>query len=258
MSTNIEKSTNIFLIAFFSNTMNGFANDTRILETDEVINGVTVQQGAELTSPVNINGKWSFNTFFNWSGSLPRIKSNINTGVGYSASRTPSLYNGLKNYSMNNTGRFSIDLTSNNRTYVNERAGVRLNWIFWKGFFVNADYSYNFNWYSTGGNVDNNYNLLNAGIGKKFLKKQNAEVRISGFDLLNQAKSLSYSVNDTYTQRSISSVLKRYVMFSFSYKFNTMSGKGGSGQRPDYDRAMRPAGGAPMGPPPGGMRVYSR
>ncbi len=113
MSTNIEKSTNIFLIAFFSNTMNGFANDTRILETDEVINGVTVQQGAELTSPVNINGKWSFNTFFNWSGSLPRIKSNINTGVGYSASRTPSLYNGLKNYSMNNTGRFSIDLTSN-------------------------------------------------------------------------------------------------------------------------------------------------
>ncbi len=285
MSTNIEKSTNIFLIAFFSNTMNGFANDTRILETDEVINGVTVQQGAELTSPVNINGKWNFNTFFNWSGSLPRIKSNINTGVGYSASRTPSLYNGLKNYSMNNTGRFSIDLTSNisqnidftvmsetgvtysnstgerdanNRTYINERAGVRLNWIFWKGFFVNADYSYNFNWYSTGGNVDNNYNLLNAGIGKKFLKKQNAEVRISGFDLLNQAKSLSYSVNDTYTQRSISSVLKRYVMFSFSYKFNTMSGKGGSGQRPDYDRAMRPAGGAPMGPPPGGMRVYSR
>lgn len=280
MSTNIEKSTNVFLIAFFSSTVNGFANDTRILEADEIINGVSVQRGAELTSPVNINGKWSFNTFFNWSGTLPRIKSNINTGVGYSASRTPSLYNGLKNYSMSNSGRFNIDLTSNisqnidftvssetgvtysnstgerssnNRTYVNERAGVRLNWIFWKGFFINADYSYNFNWYSTGGNVDNNYNLLNAGIGKKFLKKQNAEVRISGFDLLDQAKSLSYTVSDTYTQRSTSSVLKRYIMFSFSYKFNTMSGKGNtSGSRPDYDRAMRPAGGAPMGPPPGG------
>lgn len=282
MSTNIEKSTNIFLIAFFSNTMNGFANDTRILETDEIINGVNVQQGAELTSPVNINGKWSFNTFLNWSGSLPRIRSNINTGIGYTASRTPSLYNGLKNYSMNNSGRFNLNLTSNisqnidftvmsetgvtysnstgerssnNRTYVNERAGVLLNWIFWKGFFLNADYSYNFNWYSTGGNVDNNYNLLNAGIGKKFLKKQNAEIRISGFDLLDQAKSLSYTVSDTYTQRSTSSVLRRYIMFSFSYKFNTMSGKSSNSNtntRPDYDRAMRPMGGAPMGPPPGG------
>ena len=280
MSTNIEKSTNIFLIAFFSSTVNGFANDTRILEADEMINGVNVQRGAQLTSPVNINGKWSFNTFVNWSGSLPRIKSNINTGVGYSASRTPSLYNGLKNYSMNNSGNFMLSLTSNisqnidftvmsmtratysnstgerssnDRTYVNERAGVLFNWIFWKGFFLNADYSYNFNWYSTGGNADNNYNLLNAGIGKKFLKKQNAEVRISGFDLLDQAKSLSYSVNDTYTQRSISSVLRRYVMFSFSYKFNTMSGNGNSTGRPDYDRAMRPMGGAPMGPPPGVM-----
>ncbi|MDE6182922.1 MAG: outer membrane beta-barrel family protein, partial [Rikenellaceae bacterium] len=110
----------------------------------------------------------------------------------------------------------------------------------------NTDYSFNLNWYSTGGE-NNNYNLLNAGIGKKFLKKQNAEVRISAFDLLNQGKSISYSVNDTYTQNSVSNILKRYFMISFSYKFNTMNS--GQGSVSSGGGMRVPGGRPPMGAP---------
>ncbi len=268
-NTNIEKSNTTMLHAFFNSTANSFANDIRILDRDEIINNVNIQQGAQVSSPVNIDGKWSFSSMFDYSVALPRIKSNISTGVRYSLSHTPSIYNGVKSITMSNGGGVDLALTSNisenidftvrsetnltyssgtnarKTTYINERASVVFNWIFWKGFFINADYSYNFNWYSTG-SPQNNYNLLNAGIGKKFLKNQNAEIRISGFDLLNQAKSISYTVNDNYTQNVISNVLQRYVMLTFSYKFNTM--KGGSTAAAQSTRRPGMGGAHPMPP----------
>ena len=268
-NTNIEKSNTTMLHAFFNSTANSFANDIRILDRDEIINNVNIQQGAQVSSPVNIDGKWSFSSMFDYSVALPRIKSNISTGVRYSLSHTPSIYNGVKSITMSNGGGVDLALTSNisenidftvrsetnltyssgtnarKTTYINERASIVFNWIFWKGFFINADYSYNFNWYSTG-SPQNNYNLLNAGIGKKFLKNQNAEIRISGFDLLNQAKSISYTVNDNYTQNVISNVLQRYVMLTFSYKFNTM--KGGSTAAAQSTRRPGMGGAHPMPP----------
>lgn len=268
-NTNIEKSNTTMFHAFFNSTANSFANDIRILDRDEIINNVNIQQGAQVSSPVNIDGKWSFSSMFDYSVALPRIKSNISTGVRYSLSHTPSIYNGVKSITMSNGGGVDLALTSNisenidftvrsetnltyssgtnarKTTYINERASVVFNWIFWKGFFINADYSYNFNWYSTG-SPQNNYNLLNAGIGKKFLKNQNAEIRISGFDLLNQAKSISYTVNDNYTQNVISNVLQRYVMLTFSYKFNTM--KGGSTAAAQSTRRPGMGGAHPMPP----------
>lgn len=268
-NTNIEKSNTTMFHAFFNSTANSFANDIRILDRDEIINNVNIQQGAQVSSPVNIDGKWSFSSMFDYSVALPRIKSNISTGVRYSLSHTPSIYNGVKSITMSNGGGIDLALTSNisenidftvrsetnltyssgtnarKTTYINERASVVFNWIFWKGFFINADYSYNFNWYSTG-SPQNNYNLLNAGIGKKFLKNQNAEIRISGFDLLNQAKSISYTVNDNYTQNVISNVLQRYVMLTFSYKFNTM--KGGSTAAAQSTRRPGMGGAHPMPP----------
>lgn len=272
-NTNTDKSSTMFVLARFSSTTNSFANDTRILTADEVIGGVSLQKGAQLSTPVNINGQWSFNTFFNYSTALPRLKSNIDVGVEYGLSRTPSIYDGIRSHSRNNSGGLFAALTSNissaldftlssrtgvtystgnrntgSRTYLNESVGVRLNWIIAKGFFLNTDYSFNLNHYSSGGE-NNNYNLLNAGIGKKFLKKQNAEVRLSAFDLLNQGRSISYSVNDTYTQNSVSNILKRYFMVSFSYKFNTMSS--GSQGSPGGDRR-------PAGPPHGGRPPMMR
>lgn len=274
-ASNIEKSTFFGFFASVNNTMNSIANNARFITEDTEINGVFVQKGAQVTSPVNLNGEWRANIGTTYAFPVTALQSSINLMLGYNISKKPSIYNDIKSHSLSNGVMFNFAINSNisenldftissgtsvtyanssnssssDNTYVNERVGIRFNWIFWKGFVLNADYSYNYSYYSSNGPANPNYNLLNMGIGKKFLRNQNAEIRISAFDLLNQSKSLSHSVNDIYIEDSRSSVLQRYFMLTFSYKFNTMQGKSsGTSSRGGF--APRPGGGPGMMPPP--------
>lgn len=276
--SNPEKSTNLRAYAMFNQYLNAISTETRELTEDTYINGVLVQGGAQVTSPVNVDGKISLRVGANYAFPLTALKTNMSVGVGYNFSNMPSVYNSRSVASKNNGGnvrlQFSsnisenIDFTLSSRTsltytessntstmnttnlYVTENVGAKVNWIFFKGFFVNVDYSYNFNHYSSNAPQDPNFNLLNAGVGKKFLKSQNLELRLSGFDLLDQSKALSHTVKDIYVEDSRSNVLQRYLMMTLSFKFNTMKGKAGQtaasssfGSNPHSSMGGRP----PMG-----------
>jgi hypothetical protein len=77
------------------------------------------------------------------------------------------------------------------------------------------------------------YLRIDASLGKKFLKGKNAELRISVYDLLNQAKSYNRSVTADYIEDSSSSILSRYFMLSFVYSLRNFSG-----QQPPRDNAQ--------------------
>jgi hypothetical protein len=59
--------------------------------------------------------------------------------------------------------------------------------------------------------------LWNAGIGKKFLKKKEAELKLSVFDLLKQNQSISREVTPITITDSQSRVLQQYFMLTFTY-----------------------------------------
>jgi hypothetical protein len=93
--------------------------------------------------------------------------------------------------------------------------------------------------------------LWNIAIGKKFLKNQMGELKLSVFDLLKQNKSITRDVTETYVQDQTNQVLQQYFMLTFTYKLKTF-GKGKPNNNNDRDREFRRFGGPGGGGPPFG------
>ncbi|MFI3322020.1 MAG: TonB-dependent receptor [Rikenellaceae bacterium] len=275
-SSNMQKSTMVRLFANVNNSINGFANSVTSISQDTTINGVTVQSGAQLTVPVNVDGYWSVRAGGIYSFPLNGISSKMNLMPMYYYSRQPSVVDNVLNYSKNNTGSLNamiisnisqnLDFTVSNRfsvtnststntastpyNYISNATGVSANWILFNHLVLNADYSFNYYYYSTNAPDESPYyNMLNAGIGYKFMGGK-SELRISAYDLLNESKSYSHSVGDIYITDSVSQVLERYFMLTYSFKFNSMTS--GYDKGPSSDRGPGgPGSGGPGGGGPG-------
>ena len=92
-----------------------------------------------------------------------------------------------------------------------------------------------------------NFWLWNAAIGKKILKKQAGELKISVFDLLRQNQSLVRTVTGSYIEDAQTQVLQQYFMLTFTYKLKNF-GTGATKQnnnRGEFNRGM--GGGFPGG-----------
>ena len=88
--------------------------------------------------------------------------------------------------------------------------------------------------------------MWNASIAYQFLRDRAATVTLRAYDLLGQRSNVQRTNTGNYFDDVRYNSLTRYVMVSFSYKFNTF----GKGQEP-ADRNRRDFGPG-MPPPPGG------
>ena len=61
--------------------------------------------------------------------------------------------------------------------------------------------------------------LWNTTLGKKFLKKEAGEIRVTATDVLKQNRSVSRSITEAYVQDSRDRTLARYVQAVFTYTF---------------------------------------
>lgn len=114
--------------------------------------------------------------------------------------------------------------------------------------------------YSTGYNI--NQWLWNATLSYSFLKDKSLTFSVKAYDILHQKKNISRSVSASSIVDTEFNDLTRYVMFSLTWNFNSLSkkNKGPDGESdmfmpppPDAPRT-RGERGRPMGPPPGGGR----
>jgi hypothetical protein len=116
-----------------------------------------------------------------------------------------------------------------------------------KKWVLNSDVTYQaFSGLSN--SFNQSYYLWNAGLGYKFLKNNAGELRITGYDLLNQNRSIQRNVTQTYYEDVKTKVLNRYVMLTFTYKLRKFNGKGADGK----DMKMM----FPGGMPPAGMPMH--
>ena len=240
----------------FRNSFNNIATATQFISKDTVINGYQILQGARLTRPVNLNGQWGLSMNSSYSFEIKSLKLRLSPSLSYSYSRTPSIYDNIKNLTNSHNASFGLNINSNisenldynvsSRTsYTNststttegsssfsQSVNASAKWVFWKEFILAGDYSYSYTLSKKGGNVNQSNSLLNMEIGKKFLKRKQLQVRFKAMDILRQRNLLNYSIQDLYTQTSYSTNERNYYMLTVSYRFNSI-GKKKEGRSPE-------------------------
>ncbi len=270
--TNSKTSRSFFANIFLQTASDYISNATYIVDgADSTIQGYKLNHGAQLTKPVNLDGYKSLRTFFTYSMPVKKLKTVINLNAGFSYSKLPGLANYIKtttdNYTYNagivlasniseyvdfnisynanfNDAKTSSTTTSTNN-YVNQTAGVQLNLLNKKGWFIQNDVT-NQSYSGLSGGLNQSYWLWNAAIGKKFLKKKTGELKLSVFDLLKQNQSIIRTVTNTYIEDAQSQVLQQYFMLTFTYSLkNFGTAKVNTG------RSNNNADGRPMGNNPG-------
>jgi outer membrane receptor protein involved in Fe transport len=242
-NTNATRATSLFFFANASFTNNNITNATYLATSDhETINGIELNRGTQLSIPVNIDGYWNTRTFFTYGLPVTFLKSNLNLNTGFTYNSTPGLINSQKNtannynisqgvvlssnisekidFNLSYTGNYSIvrntlQKQSDNNYYIQNTA-LKLNLMPWKGLVLNTNVNHNQYW-GLSESFNQKFILWNASIGYKMLKDRSLELKASVFDILNQNRSISRNVTETYIEDSQTTILKRYLMFSVTY-----------------------------------------
>lgn len=242
--TNTARGQSLFVNVFLQQTSHYIANASFIASSDSVLTPtVTLYKGSQLTKPVNLDGYFNMRSFVTYGLPVKIIKSNVNLNAGFTWSRTPGYINSVKslsnNYSYNaglvvasninqyvdfnlsysaafNEVRNSIQPALNNR-FVNQSAGIQLNLLSKKGWFLQQDVS-NQSFSGLTGGFNQSFWLWNAAAGKKILKGQSGEIKLSVFDLLKQNRSITRNATETYIEDLQNTVLSRYFLLTFTYK----------------------------------------
>jgi hypothetical protein len=245
-----EKGSTFFAM-LNANTVNNYIGSSTIIGNGKELTseGILLGKGAQLTKPVNLDGYWNVNSFLTFGVPVKFLKSNINLNAGYTLNRTPSLINQISNSAITSAFNSGFVLGSNisekvdftvsysafytiidnaiqkqlNSNYFYHVSSAKVNLLPWKGLVISSDITNNF-YTGLGSSYNINYFLWNAGVGYKFSKNRNAEIRIIAYDLLNQNSSITRTVTGTYIEDSRTNVLKRYFMLMFTYnirKFNS-------------------------------------
>jgi hypothetical protein len=270
-NTNTEKSTVFFAMIGGGITNDYIGNSTYFANSDApIFDSLDVQPGAQITRPVNLDGYRNLRSFTTYGIPLKPIKSNLNFNASYNFSRTPGLLNEQRNYASNHTVGVGITLASNisdkldftlsarpswsrvnntlqtrsNTEYLSQSSSLRFNWIIVEGFVFRTDLTHQL-YAGLSQDFDQNYWLWNVGIGKKLFKNDRGEITLAINDLLEQNRSISRNVTETYIEDTWTNALQRFIMLSLTYNLRNFK----LGEQQPAPSDGRP----PMiwGPPPG-------
>lgn len=225
------------------------STSTYIVPADSITDGgVILSEGAQISSPVNVDGYWSVNNNTTYSFLIAPIKNNLNTSLGLSCTRLPGVTNDILNIANTYSANLKVGLVSNisekvdynlyyqinasrvnnsiqsetNSDYYTQTIGTELNLIFPRGFvFRNETLFQRYN--GINNSFDTNYTLWNMGVAKKFLKNDRGELELSVFDLLGENQSFNQTVSAQYVEESQTQVLQQYFMLSFTYQLRSFN-----------------------------------
>jgi len=259
--TNTKKGMSLFVNVFGTIINDYVASATYIAKNDSVLSpSVTLYRGSQLSKPVNLNGQWNTNTFVTLGMPLKFIKTNMNVNGGFAFSRTPGMVNGVSSISNTYTYTSGLILASNisqyidftlsyngsinktdntlqpqlNNNYYTHSAAFRLNLLSKPGWLFSNDLSYQA-YKGLSSAFNQNYWLWNMAIGKKFLKNQRGELRLSVFDLLDQNQSITRTVTETYIEDANTRVIQQYFLLTFTLNLKNF-GKAPARQNNNFNR----------------------
>ena len=247
--TNTTTSTSTLFMLSGSLVSNYITNASYIATQDEVVNGIALTRGTQLSYPVNINGYRNARALFTYGTPISSIKVNLNLNSGVNYNRIPALINDARNLASNYALSQGVVLSSNisenfdftlsttanytivknslqkqaDNNYYNQTSSLRLNWIFLKGFVFNTTANHTL-YRGLSAAYDQSIWFWNAALGYKFLKDKSLEVKMNAFDILNQNNSISRNITETYIEDRQTNVLNRYYLVTLTYTLRNFKG----------------------------------
>lgn len=226
------------------------------------------------TTYVNTPDAYSANASVRYDTEIPFIRCNLNTNLSMSWDDTPSYVDNelirTTNYSpnlslgirsnfsrdirFNLNGRASYMNTLNFNTVKQEKktteqytesitAGFELNNILQKGY-MSGNYTKTFRQGSMA-RLGGNDNILDLRSGLRFGPRNNVDLSVMIHDIFNKTSGYSMSTLEDRISHSWSHNFGRYIMFSISYSFNSLSRRS-SGNNNSNDRGPMPGFGPGM------------
>ncbi|MEP6712853.1 MAG: outer membrane beta-barrel protein [Ferruginibacter sp.] len=241
--TNSKTSKSFFANIFMQTASDYISNATFIAANDSIIQqGIKLSRGSQLVKPINLDRYKNIRTFFTYSMPVKSLKTTVNLNAGFGYAKLPGQVNYIATSTDNFTYNGGVVLASNiseyvdfnlsynanfndakttggnvsTNNYVNQAAGVNLNLLNKKGWFVQNDISLQ-SYTGLSAGLNQRFTLWNAAIGKKFLKNNAGELKLSVFDLLKQNQSITRAVTANYIEDTQSKVLQQYFMLTFTY-----------------------------------------
>jgi hypothetical protein len=168
-----------------------------------------------IKSTFNVNGGFTYNQL---PGMVKYVKTITKTYTYSAGAVVASNISEYVDFNISYNANINHVAGSTANDYYTSTGGAQLNLLNKQGWFLQNDL--NNQTYIFQGNTasDQKFWLWNVSAGKKFLKNQAGELKLSVFDLLNQNKSITRTVTQTYIEDVQSQVLQRYFMLTFTYK----------------------------------------
>jgi len=263
----------------YANTKNSnsiTANINFNLIDNYISTDVVNNKGITNTTYINLDGYRNFSGLLVYAFPVKFIKSNFNITTNYSYGKTPGKYNDVTGFVTRNTFGGGIVLSSNisefvdftvnydvnytqttstlnnasaGQNYLQQSPGANLNLLSKSGWFFNSNIAYQNYKLENADGVE--YTLWNAAIGKKFMAKKQAELKLSVFDILKQNNNFSQTLNSfNLIQATTTRVLQQYFMLTFTYSLRNFGKANTSMPGGDWRGGGGPFQGRPQGGPP--------
>lgn len=220
----------------------------------------TLGPGAQFIKPVNLNGAFNMSGFINYGFPLKNPKSNINLTTRLSFNRDVTLSRTItttnpkgdniksltNNYVMGETVRWTMNLrerfdlnfsststfnliryTANqgqNGDYFTQALSAEPTYATKSGWILGSDFDLRMNRGQSAG-FNQTIPLLNASLSKLMLKNKRGELKFNVYDLLNQNKSITRTVDQNSIVDTRTQVLTRYFLLSFTYNLRRFNGQ---------------------------------
>jgi len=208
--------------------------------------------GVRRTRTVNSNGNYYFNSSLDYTIKLKKLPIYISAGGSYSTSNVNSYNNGVKisTLSHNPSGNTTISLEldfleldfsyeysynfnesnvgSNQRvSYVTHTPSGELTLNLPGKFSINATADFNIRPASKSFPDPRNVFFMSSYIAKKFTKKNQLEMSLYFYDILNQNLGFNRYISTNFITEEVYTVLSRYWLLKLRWNF-TSTGKGDS------------------------------
>ncbi|MBG9377621.1 TonB-dependent receptor [Panacibacter sp. DH6] len=201
--------------------------------------------GKRVYQSVNVDGNRSIYAYMDYGIKLKKLETRIGLNANVNGSRYVSIVNDSLNTT--NSGSYTLGLNINkdkekkysfyvspSATYTTSKSSIQTGlptkyWTFNINtsfdvflplkFQIHSDCDFNFRQKTEVFSTNNNVILWNAWVGKKFMKKENLLVKVTGHDLLNQNIGFDRTVNSNYISQRTYSTIQRFFLLSLVWNF---------------------------------------
>jgi len=238
------------------------------LTADYVKNAITnatsiSEQLVRTITPVNVKDNMSLRANVNFNVGLSKIKSRFQVGSTITHSQSVNILNGVEQDIANNIlggnarftfrpgDNFETSLTANinqqltkyefselEQAFLNQTYGSEINWTLLKNWRVGTGLRYQIYEGRTEA-FNRKIPMLDFSLSRSFLKGNAGELKLSGYNMLNQDMGVTQTADANYIQRQVTNSLGRYFLLSFTYSLNRALNVFEGSHRPGSGGGMR-------------------